>query len=91
MALYLITNQHQADDCPELADELGSHYDVHKPSGDVNVYCNCGAGEHRMFFVVDASSATGRSMRFPPDLHALRRRSRKWIRSINSPLADRPS
>ena len=58
MALYLLTNQHQPDDCPELSDELGSHYDVHTPSGDVNVYCNCGAGEHWMFFVVDATSAT---------------------------------
>ena len=59
MALYLLTNQHQPDDCPELSDELGSHYDVHTPSADVSVYCNCGAGEHRMFFVVDAASATG--------------------------------
>ncbi len=59
MSLFLVTNQHQPDDCPELADELASHYEARPPSGDVNVYCNCGAGEHRMFFVVDAQSAAG--------------------------------
>ncbi len=58
MALFMITNQHPPDDCPELADELGSYYEAKKPAGNVNVYCNCGSGEHRMFFVVEATEPT---------------------------------
>ena len=55
MALFMVTNQHQPEDCPELADELSSHYEAKKPAGNVNVYCNCGAGEHKMFFLVEAA------------------------------------
>lgn len=54
MALYRITNQHAADDCPELVDELASYYETNEPAGNVNVYCNCGAGEHEMLFLVEA-------------------------------------
>ena len=58
MGTFMITNQHQPEDCPELADELSSHYEAKKPSANVSVYCNCGAGEHRMFFVIDAAGPT---------------------------------
>lgn len=54
MAMYVITNQHQPEDCPELSDELSSHYEANRPSANVNVYCNCSSGEHRMFFLIDA-------------------------------------
>lgn len=57
MALFMVTNQHQPDDCPELVDELSSHYATKRPTGSVNVYCNCGAGEHKMFFLVEAPGA----------------------------------
>lgn len=56
MALFMVTNQHQPDDCPELSDELGSYYETKTPSGSVSVYCNCGSGEHKMFFVVEGNS-----------------------------------
>ncbi len=58
MAKFMITNQHQPEDCPELADELSSYYETKKPSGNLNVYCNCGAGEHRMFFLIEAAGLT---------------------------------
>ena len=54
MALFMFTNQHQPEDCPELADELSSHYETRKPAGGVNVWCNCGAGDHKMFSLVEA-------------------------------------
>lgn len=54
MSLFMITNQHQPDDCPELSDELASYYEVKKPTGDMNVYCNCAFGEHLVFFVLEA-------------------------------------
>ena len=57
MTLFMVTNQHQPEDCPELSDELGSYYEAKKPSGAVNVYCNCGAGEHKMFFLVEAAGS----------------------------------
>ena len=57
MALYRITNEHEGDDCPELVDELGSYYEANEPSGKVNVYCNCGTGEHQMLFLVEAEDA----------------------------------
>ena len=58
MPLYRITNRHQAEDCPELADELGSHYEARPPAGNVSVYCNCGTGEHEMLFLVEAEAPT---------------------------------
>ncbi len=42
-------------DSPELSDERSSYYETKKPAGDVNVYCNCGTGEHRMFFLIEAA------------------------------------
>ena len=65
MALFIITNQHQPDDCPELSDELGSYYAAKQPSGNINVYCNCGTGEHKMFFLVEAAG-TGEAMQAIP-------------------------
>ncbi len=58
MALYMITNQHQPEDCSGLSDELVSYYETKKPSGNVNVVCSCGSGEHRMFFLIEAPSPT---------------------------------
>ena len=55
MARFIISNQHQPDDCPELNDEMASHYEAKKPAGDVTVYCNCRSGEHRVFFFVEAA------------------------------------
>ena len=66
MALYMVTNQHQPDDCPELSDELSSYYDVNMPSAGLAVYCNCRAGEHRMFFLVDSAGATEALQTIPP-------------------------
>lgn len=57
MSLFIITNQHQPDDCPELSDELSSYFETRTPLGDVRVYCNCPLGEHRMFFLIDAPRA----------------------------------
>ena len=59
MPLFLVSNQHQPEACPALQKELVSHYKARVPSGDVNVWCNCAAGEHRMFYLVDAPSAAG--------------------------------
>ena len=55
MARFMINNQHLAEDCPELVDELASFYDANKGPGTVDVYCTCATGEHRMSFVVDAN------------------------------------
>jgi len=66
MALYMVTNQHQPDDCPELSDELSSYYEVNKPTAELAVYCNCRAGEHRMFFLVDSSSVAEALETVPP-------------------------
>ena len=57
MGQYMVTNQHQPEDCPELADELSTHYEGKSPEANVNVYCNCGTGEHLMYFLVEADSA----------------------------------
>lgn len=54
MTLFMITNQHQPGDCRELSAELVSYYKSMQPTGNLNVYCNCGADEHLMFFVVEA-------------------------------------
>ena len=56
MALFMITNQHRPEDCPELSDELVSYYDTKKPTNVSGVYCNCKAGEHRMFFLIEADN-----------------------------------
>ena len=66
MALYMVTNQHQPDDCPELSDELSSYYAVNKPSAGLAVYCNCRAGEHRMFFLVESGAAAEALQAIPP-------------------------
>ncbi len=57
MTRFIVTNQHQAEDCPELVDEVASYYDVNKASGTADVYCTCATGEHRMYFLVDANGA----------------------------------
>ena len=54
MASFIITSQHQPDDCPELNDEVASFYEAKGPAASVTVYCNCASGEHRVFFFVDA-------------------------------------
>ena len=51
----MVTNQHQPNDCPELRDELSSHYEaMHRPVV-WNIWCNCGSGAHRAWFLVEAS------------------------------------
>ncbi len=57
MARYIINNQHLAEDCPELVDELASFYDAKKGVGTLDVYCTCPIGEHRMSFIVEASGS----------------------------------
>ena len=65
MAMFVITNQHNPEDCPELSDELSSYYEANKPSGPVNVYCNCGSGEHKMFFLIEASGPSAAMQAVP--------------------------
>jgi hypothetical protein len=52
MGLFMFTDQHNPEHCPELADEMAKHYETRQPSGKLNVYCTCGNGEHRMFFFI---------------------------------------
>jgi len=66
MSLYLITNQHQPEDCSELSKSLTSYYDAKQPSGKANVYCNCGTGEHKMFFLIEAAQPDEALQTIPP-------------------------
>ncbi len=66
MPLYRITNRHQAEDCPELADELASYYEARPPAGNVTVYCNCGTGEHEMLFLAEAEGPVEALQAIPP-------------------------
>ena len=66
MATFIITSQHQPDDCPELNDEVSSYYDAKKPAGSATVYCNCGLGEHRVFFLVEAAGPAEAMQGVPP-------------------------
>ena len=66
MALFIITNQHQPDDCPELNDEVASYYGAKKPTEAVTIYCNCRSGEHRVFFFVEAAGSA-EALRAVPD------------------------
>ncbi len=36
---------------------MTSYYETNEPAGNLNVYCNCGAGEHQMLFLVEADGA----------------------------------
>ena len=66
MATFLVTNQHQPEDCPELNDEVSSFYEAKKPAGSATVYCNCGLGEHRVTFLIDAAGASQALQAVPP-------------------------
>ena len=35
---------------------MTSYYETNEPAGNVNVYCNCGAGEHQMLFLAKADT-----------------------------------
>ncbi len=58
MATFIVTNQHQPEDCPELNDEVSSFYEAKKPTGSATVYCNCHQGEHRVIFLIDAAGVS---------------------------------
>ena len=66
MARFIVSNQHLAGDCPELADELASYYDAGKGQGTVDVYCTCSAGEHRMYFITHADGPAEAMDTIPP-------------------------
>ena len=66
MATFIVTNQHQPEDCPELNDEVSSYYEAKKPAGSATVYCNCRQGEHRVTFLIDAAGASEALQAVPP-------------------------
>ena len=66
MATFIVTNQHQAEDCPELNDEVSSFYEAKKPGPSATVYCNCALGEHRVTFLIDATASSEALGAVPP-------------------------
>ena len=66
MATFIVTNQHQPEDCPELNDEVSSFYEAKKPAEASTVYCNCGLGEHRVTFLIDAAGPSEALGAVPP-------------------------
>ena len=66
MALFIVINQYQSVNCPDLGEEMTRYFEAKAPSGNVEVYCNCSAGEHRMFFVLEAAGPAEALHTVPP-------------------------
>ena len=83
MGLFMITNQHEPEDCPDLADEMAKHYEVKQPAGPVNVYCTCGNGAHRMFLFIEANGPAEAMLAVPPALMQSKR-TRGFLAGTNT-------
>ncbi|MFQ5967919.1 MAG: hypothetical protein ACE5MI_09960 [Acidimicrobiia bacterium] len=67
MARFIVSNQHLAEDCPQLSKELVSYYDAGEGEGAIGVYCTCSIGEHRMHFITHAGGPTEALAAIPPE------------------------